>query len=281
MATIQTMGPSYQNTADEVASALNANFGALNTDKIEAADTQTLTNKTIDADNNTLSNIEVDNIKSSSKSGDDTTLITGTAGSADNLAKFNADGDLVDAGVAVLDEDSMASNSSSAVPTQQSTKAYVDSAIAGIPNTTTFIMTFVSEAQGAADTSPTTAYDSADATQYIPQTYLNSTGYQAHGFINVPAGATITAELVCNDNAGTGVGHNITVETLLFTDGSNLPSSTASSQSYSHTFTGSEVDYHNVSTAFSSLASGDYFVRVFSDTSGLQCYFIKFTLSYS
>lgn len=40
--------------------------------------TQTLTNKTIDVDNNTLSNVEVDNIKASALSGSDTTLITGT-----------------------------------------------------------------------------------------------------------------------------------------------------------------------------------------------------------
>jgi hypothetical protein len=60
------------------------------------------------------------------KTGSDAGIVTGTAGAADNLAKWNGDGDLVDAGVEVLDEDDMASDSAAAVPTQQSTKAYVD-----------------------------------------------------------------------------------------------------------------------------------------------------------
>jgi len=58
-------------------------------------------------------------------SGADTTIVTGTAGTDGNLAQWNADGDIVD-GPDVLDEDDMASDSASAVPTQQSVKAYVD-----------------------------------------------------------------------------------------------------------------------------------------------------------
>jgi hypothetical protein len=60
------------------------------------------------------------------KTGSDAGIVTGTAGTADNLAKWNGDGDLVDAGVEVLDEDDMASDSATAVSTQQSVKAYVD-----------------------------------------------------------------------------------------------------------------------------------------------------------
>jgi hypothetical protein len=61
------------------------------------------------------------------KSGSDSTLITGTKGTTDYTAKWNADGDLVD-GYAVLDEDDMVSDSSVSLATQQSVKAYVDSA---------------------------------------------------------------------------------------------------------------------------------------------------------
>lgn len=68
-------------------------------------------------------------------SGADTTIVTGTAGTDGNLAQWNADGDVVD-GPDVLDEDDMASDSASAVPTQQSVKAYVD----GQPN---YIKAFV------------------------------------------------------------------------------------------------------------------------------------------
>lgn len=60
------------------------------------AATQTLTNKTIDGDDNTLQDIPYSAIKSDSRSGSDVTLITGTAGTDGDLAQWNADGDLVD-----------------------------------------------------------------------------------------------------------------------------------------------------------------------------------------
>ena len=63
-----------------------------------AADTMTFTNKTFDANatGNSLSNVETADIASGSKSGSDSKLITGTAGTASNLAIWNGDGDLVD-----------------------------------------------------------------------------------------------------------------------------------------------------------------------------------------
>lgn len=64
-------------------------------------------------------------IASALKSGSDATLITGTAGTTNFVAKWNADGDLVD-GYEVKDEDNMASDSATALATQQSIKAYVD-----------------------------------------------------------------------------------------------------------------------------------------------------------
>jgi hypothetical protein len=72
--------------------------------------------------------------------GADAGFVTGTAGTENYLAKWNGDGDLVDAGVEVLDEDNMASDSAAAVPTQQSVKAYVDTYAMGtvvVPKTTT------------------------------------------------------------------------------------------------------------------------------------------------
>lgn len=68
---------------------------------IGAATTDTLTNKTFDANGtgNSLSNVETADIASGSKSGSDTTLITGTAGTSGNLSQWNADGDVVDSGV--------------------------------------------------------------------------------------------------------------------------------------------------------------------------------------
>lgn len=71
--------------------------------EVEVADistAQTLTNKSIDADNNTLSNIETDNAKSSALTGSDTQFVTGTAGTSGNLVEWDANGDAVDSGVA-------------------------------------------------------------------------------------------------------------------------------------------------------------------------------------
>jgi hypothetical protein len=70
---------------------------------ITASSTDTLTNKTFDANGtgNSLSNIETADIASGSKSGSDTTLITGTAGTDGNVVTWNADGDAVDSGYAV------------------------------------------------------------------------------------------------------------------------------------------------------------------------------------
>lgn len=69
-------------------------------------------------------NARIDAIEDA-KTGADASFVSGTAGTAGNLAEWNADGDLVN-GPDVLDEDDMSSDSASAVPTQQSVKAYVD-----------------------------------------------------------------------------------------------------------------------------------------------------------
>lgn len=68
---------------------------------VGTTDTQTLTNKTINAANNTLSlttdSVDaITEIASALKSGADLTLITGTAGTNGDLAQWNVDGDLVD-----------------------------------------------------------------------------------------------------------------------------------------------------------------------------------------
>ena len=122
---------------------------------LTASSSTTLTNKTIDADNNTVSNIEVDNLKSgvldtdiSSVAGTDTTLASAkaiktyvdaqvagkdntdeiTEGSS-NLYFTNARADARITN-ALLDEDNMASDSATKIPSQQSVKAYVDSQVA-------------------------------------------------------------------------------------------------------------------------------------------------------
>ncbi len=108
---------------------------------------QTLTNKTINGSNNNLSNISADSIV------DGTTNHVFTAANDSKLAGIEAGANVTDAANVnaagavmnsdtstspmnfVVDEDNMASNSATKVPTQQSTKAYVDSGLAGKANT--------------------------------------------------------------------------------------------------------------------------------------------------
>ena len=61
---------------------------------VGTTDAQTLTNKTIDGDLNTISDIATASLKS--VTGSDTSVVTGTAGTDGYVAKWNADGDLVD-----------------------------------------------------------------------------------------------------------------------------------------------------------------------------------------
>lgn len=62
--------------------------------------TQTLTSKTIDGDDNTIQDLPYSAIKSTSRSGSDITLVTGTKGTNGNCAEWNGDGDLVGSGAA-------------------------------------------------------------------------------------------------------------------------------------------------------------------------------------
>lgn len=72
--------------------------------------------------------ITIGKIEDAALSGSDATLITGTAGTADYLAQWNSDGDLVN-GPQILDQDDMSANSATALATQQSIKAYVDARV--------------------------------------------------------------------------------------------------------------------------------------------------------
>jgi len=108
-----------QNTDTGSASlgAINTNFSNLNTDKIEATQTVALTNKTIDGDLNTVQDLPYSAIKSTSRSGLDVTVITGTKGSTNELGKFNADGDLISAGVSTTTTTPTSASLNSTLPT--------------------------------------------------------------------------------------------------------------------------------------------------------------------
>jgi hypothetical protein len=139
MATINNI-PETEGVLDSL-SKINANFTNLNADKIEADSVDTLTNKTINADNNTISELEVDNIKTTSKTGQDLKVVTGTNGTTQRLTKWDVNGDLVESTILESNVNTLGGtqtitgvktfSSSPIVPTpttdfQPATKEYVD-----------------------------------------------------------------------------------------------------------------------------------------------------------
>lgn len=79
-------------TADEYYHWTSADY----TNRVTTSNAVTLTGKTIDGDDNTVQDLPYSAIKSTSRSGSDVTLVTGTAGTNGNFSQWNADGDLVD-----------------------------------------------------------------------------------------------------------------------------------------------------------------------------------------
>lgn len=109
---------------------INTNFDNLNDDKIEATQTVALTNKTIDGDLNTLQDIAYSSIKSTSRSGLDVTLVTGTKGDNGELAKWNADGDLVTTDVTITTTAPTTASTHTTIPTSQAVQEAITAQMA-------------------------------------------------------------------------------------------------------------------------------------------------------
>lgn len=105
---------------------INTNFDNLNDDKIEATQTVALTNKTIDADLNTITDLTPTNVKTANKSGLDTSFVTGTKGAVNEVAKWNTDGDLVSTGMTI--EETLTGGTLT-IPNSKAVKDYVDAEV--------------------------------------------------------------------------------------------------------------------------------------------------------
>ena len=82
----------------------------------------------------------------------------------------SADGDAVDSTYGVLDEDNFASNSSTDVPTQQSTKAYVDATVKPITSINT-------------DITPSNLNPAPNETIDVQIDVINATNLFSYGFV--------------------------------------------------------------------------------------------------
>lgn len=82
---------------------------------VGVSESQTLTNKTIDGGDNTLTNIATSSLTAT---GADASVVSGTAGTSGNIVQWNADGDAVDGGIAVanvIDTSDTATTSASGI----------------------------------------------------------------------------------------------------------------------------------------------------------------------
>lgn len=117
MSTITTL----QNTDSGSVSlgVINDNFEALNDDKIEADDIQTLENKTINADDNNITNLGTAEFATGSKTGLDTKVVTGTKGNTNEVAIWNADGDAVSSGKTITTTAPTSGSTDNTIPTSK------------------------------------------------------------------------------------------------------------------------------------------------------------------
>lgn len=193
MATINTFSRANQTTTDQVITDLNTNFGNLNTDKIEADSTDTLTNKTINADNNTVSNINSTNCDAT---GIDNDIVSGTAGTTDNIAKWNSDGDLVDASVAVSTTAPSGSSNNAQIPTSLAVHTAVSNAISSGQRPYDFLFPY---GHFATNTDTFEAQDvvTGATAQYVPFLESSTGAGSNYWFLtHIPSGVTaITATL--------------------------------------------------------------------------------------
>lgn len=240
---------------------INTNFLNLNTDKIEADSVDTLTNKVFDLDNNTVSNIEVDNFKSSALSGLDTILITGTKGNADELSKWNSDGDLVSTGIKTTTTAPTTSSDDTTVPTSEAVQEALTAQLA-----TTHEM-FIAPSPIAI--TPVALGDFVitpiQSGQFINFVFRVPTGFSAISSMKVVMIPDATESIqydITSDYGASGEAYNNTSESSL-----NIQPAVTASQIY-------EAD---VSGVFTTIAAGDYCgLKFFSDTTALRIVGLSF-----
>lgn len=257
MATIETF--SSGDTGSSVLGDLNTNFSNLNTDKIEADSTDTLTNKTIDIDNNTVSNIETDNFKSTAKTGLDTKVVTGTAGSNGELATWNADGDVDSDGVSVTTTAPTSSSDDTTVPTSEAVREAI---VAAVGSTKTI---FVPVTGGNTITS---AYDTA-----VGDFVANTPGSNDNVYFNfkIPDdfGTLSEADIVMIPDATETIQYDLYANYGQVGEAYNFNDEEALNETASATT--SQLLEADATGVLSSVTAGDYVgLRLNSDTDVLQ-----------
>lgn len=249
---------------------INTNFDNLNTDKIEADSVDTLTNKTIDADGtgNAISNLDTANTKTSAKSGLDTTFVTGTKGSTDELGKWNSDGDMVSAGVSVTTTAPTTASTDTTIPTSQA----VQEAITAQMLTKEFFVpvtagnTLTSAYDTAVGDFPTNTPDSAQVLYFV---------------FNIPSNFTslTSVKLVMIPDATETIQYDVDVDYGASGESRTANSATISNQTESATadviLVGSDIK-----SALANVQANDYVgMKITSDTTQLRVLGLKVVYS--
>jgi len=124
MADIETF--EADDTGSEVLGKLNSSLEALNNDKSEADSNETLTNKEIDAEDNTITNLTTDEFDTDAKTGADIKVVTGTEGDANEIMVWNSDGDAVSSNKSI--EETLSSDSAK-IPTSAAVNEAIQEAL--------------------------------------------------------------------------------------------------------------------------------------------------------
>lgn len=230
---------------------INANFTELYTNKIEATQTVALTNKTIDADLNTITDLTPTNIKTGNKTGLDTFVVTGTKGDADELAKWNSDGDLVSTDVSITTSQPSSTSLDTTIPTS---KAVYDYMSAQVDVKQVYVPALYNNA--AATQNPNSSllspfpYTSINATQTIYFNFAVPENYSA----------LVSAELIMiPDATETLTFTDVTVNTIA--DGQVYTGTTVSTGSFTQAVTVNTMTFVELSTRtnlpFTDMVAGD------------------------
>lgn len=238
---------------------LNDNFTELYDDKIEADSTDILTNKSIDGDDNTITDLSVTSLKTSAKTGVATKVITGTAGSTNELGKFNSNGDLVSAGVST--ETALSSSSDIKIPTSKAIATYVGTQVGNakslfVPVAANNTITTLPPYDTALGNFPVNTADNAENVWFVFRVPDNFTSFSSAKIVMIPD-TTETIQWDVDVNYG-GVGELYTAN-----------SATVSNSTLAVTI--NVLTEANIASAFTALQSGDYVgVKFNSNISSLR-----------
>lgn len=244
---------------------INDNFTELYDDKIEADSTDVLTNKTIDGDTNTVQDLPYSAIKSTSRTGLDTKVVTGTAGTTDNLAKWNADGDLVDSTFEVVTSIDTSSTDTE-LPTA---KAVYDEIQANLTTKEIFVrQNYTTGTAGELNGFPIVSLNSGQVASFVFQVPDNFTSFEDLYVVMIPD----TTESVQYDLNGYVASSGDTHSTSTSTDSNASASVTTNLMQFVNIGTNP-----NIAALFLTLTGGDIVsVKYSSDTTLVRLVGIRF-----